>query len=84
MYIQVNKTKLCVKMLYPCDAMAVFFNAHSSKSTSCYDCPIPYDGVYADSHGTFDIATGKFLVINISFMHKYLYKAVRNYGLFPL
>ena len=37
----------------------VFFNAHSSKSTSCYDCPIPYDGVYADSHGALDIVTGK-------------------------
>ena len=37
----------------------VFFNAHSSKSTSCYDCPIPYDGVYADSHGALDIETGK-------------------------
>ena len=41
----------------------VFFNAHSSKSTSCYDCPIPYDGVYADSHGALDIETGKGLFV---------------------
>ena len=56
---------MCAKLLYPCDALAaamiVFFNAHSSKSTSCYDCPIPYDGLYADSHGAFDIATGESL-----------------------
>ena len=41
------------------DVTTVFFNAHSSKSTSCYDCPITYNGVYADSHGALDIATGK-------------------------
>ena len=38
---------------------AVFFNAHSSKSTSCYDCPITYNGVYADSHSALDVETGK-------------------------
>ena len=41
---------------------AVFFNAHSSKSTSCYDCPITYNGVYADSHSALDVETGKELM----------------------
>ena len=37
----------------------MFFNAHSTKSTSCYDCPISYNGVYADSHSALDAETGK-------------------------
>ena len=41
---------------------AVFFNAHSSKSTSCYDCPITYNGVFADSHSALDVETGKKLM----------------------
>ena len=40
-------------------AVPVFFSVQSRERHSCFDCPITFDVVTADSHGAFDTDTGQ-------------------------
>ena len=40
----------------------IFFNAYTKKRFSCHNCPITYDGVHSDSHGSVHLASGAFKV----------------------
>ena len=37
----------------------VFFNAYSSREVHCFDCTVPYENEYADSHNAMDHKNGR-------------------------
>ncbi len=49
--------------LQKCDTAGldrVYFNAYTSGRISCFNCPVNYHAVTADTHSALDISTGKF------------------------